>query len=88
MADIDEVWQRIALHAGETFHTVTGLDFTYEVPGNYLLVSRTIRNLSKSNFQKSLSLMPASGPGALTERQGASYVWAILMDDRIRSVKW
>lgn len=38
---ISDVWQRIASHAGETFTTVTGLEFTYEVLGNYL---RTIGN--------------------------------------------
>lgn len=31
----ESVWDRIRAHAGETFHTKTGLPFTYEVPGNY-----------------------------------------------------
>lgn len=87
MADIDLVWERIARHAGETFHTITGLPFTYEVPGNYLLVSRTIRNLSRSNFAKALKMMPADKPSDLKALQGSAYTWAILMDSRIRA-KW
>lgn len=86
--DIGTVWARIADHAGQTFRTVTGLEFTYEVPGNYLLVSRTIRNLSQSNFAKALDQMPADSPAALRDRQGASYTWAILMDARIRAREW
>lgn len=70
------------------FQTVTGLEFTYEVPGNYLRVSRTIRNLSRSNFAKALEQMPAGGPAELKDRQGASYTWAILMDPRIRAGDW
>lgn len=88
MADIDRVWLRIAGHAGETFRTVSGLEFTYEVPGNYLRVSRTVRNLSRSNFTRALDQMPAHGPAELKDRQGASYRWAILMDDRIRADDW
>ena len=29
--DMDEIWQRILDHAGERFHILTGLPFTYEV---------------------------------------------------------
>jgi hypothetical protein len=88
MANIDVVWDRIRRHAGEELRTITGLPFTYEVPGNYLRVNRTIRNLSRSNFMQSLALMPAVGPGQLRGRQGAAYTWAILMDDRIRCGEW
>jgi len=86
--DIDVVWERIRRHAGQEFRTVTGLPFTYEAPGNYLRVDRTVRNLSRSNFEKALRLMPANGPGELRDRQGAAYTWAILMDPRIRQGSW
>ncbi|TCN40506.1 hypothetical protein EV644_106435 [Kribbella orskensis] len=65
-----------------------GLAFTYDVPGNYLRPSRTVRHLSKTNFARALEAMPAVGPGAIPARQGSSYTWAILMDDRIRSGDW
>ncbi|WP_344178367.1 hypothetical protein [Kribbella lupini] len=88
MTDIEPVWERIRRHAGEEFLTITGLSFVYEVPGNYLRTNRTVRHLSKTNFARALADMPAPGPGAIPERQGASYTWAILMDERIRSGEW
>lgn len=88
MAKIDVVWERIRRNAGQNFKTVTGLPFTYEVPGNYLRTSRTVRHLSRTNFQKALEFMPCDGPGALADLQGPSYTYAILMDPRIRSGDW
>jgi hypothetical protein len=88
MRDVDSAWSRIRVHAGQEFRTTTGLPFTYEVPGNYLRVSRTIRNLSRTNFAKAIDLMPTEGPGQLHGLQGPSYTWAILMDPRIRQGDW
>jgi hypothetical protein len=92
MPDINVVWERIRRHAGADFSTATGLPFTYEVPGQYLRVSRDgsqiNRSLSRTNFERALETMPAQGPGVLKERQGASYTWAILMDSRIRQQDW
>jgi hypothetical protein len=71
---------------------VQGLPFTYEVPGNYLVVTRdgeTInRSLSKTNFRKAAEQMPVPGPAGLRARQGSSYTWAILNDERIRDGAW
>ncbi len=92
MKNIDTVWDRITRHGGAEFRTIKGLLFTYEVTGNSLRITRTAgeinRSLSRTNFAKSLDLMPSDGPGALRGRQGASYTWAILMDRRIRSADW
>lgn len=92
MATIEAVWERIQRHAGSEFRTVTGLPFTYEVPGQYLRVSRdgneVNRSLSRTNFERALAMLPAASPGALKGRQGASYTWAILMDPRIRQADW
>jgi len=88
VTSIDMAWGRLRLSVGQEFRTVTGLPFTYEVPGNYLRTSRTVRHLSRTNFEKALELMPCDGPGALTELQGPSYTYAILMDPRIRMSDW
>ena len=89
MSDFEEVWRRIQRHAGETFHTITGLPFSYAVPGDYLRVTRdgseVNRSLSKTNFRKAAAMMPADGPSALKGRPGASDTWAILADPRIRN---
>lgn len=92
MATINTVWDRIRRHAGSEFRTVNGLPFTYEVPGQYLRVTRDgqeiNRSLSRTNFERALEVMPAVGPGALQGRQGPSYTWAILMAPRIRQQDW
>jgi hypothetical protein len=92
MAAIERVWERIRRHAGSEFRTVTGLPFTYEVPGQFLRVTRDgeeiNRSLSRTNFERALAMMPAENPGRLKGRQGASYTWAILMDPRIRATDW
>jgi len=89
MAVFDEVWNRIRRSAGQPFHTVTGLEFTYVVPGNFLRVTREgneiNRSLSRTNFEKAAALMPAERPSNLKDRQGSAYTWAILMDERIRA---
>jgi hypothetical protein len=92
VTDIDTVWERIKRHAGQEFQTISGLPFTYVVPGKFLRVTRDgteiNRSLSRTNFEKALMLMPADSPGALKSRQGPSYTWAILMDRRIRLSDW
>lgn len=89
MDEFDGVWRRIDAHAGEAFRTATGLPFTYAVSGAYLRVSRDgreiNRSLSRANFAKAATSMPANGPGALKASQGSAYTWAILMDSRIRT---
>lgn len=44
---IGAVWHRILLHEGSTFHTKTGLPFTYNVRGDALETARTPRLLHK-----------------------------------------
>lgn len=82
------VWARIAAHAGETFRTVSGFEFTYRVPGNYVRITRDgreiNRSLSRASFSKAFAQLPAAGPGALENVQGPSYTWAILTDRRIQ----
>lgn len=73
------VWDRIAAHAGQTFHTVTGLPFTYEVKGDAVYPSRTHYRLGRRDFEFAYQQMPVSGPGKWSATvRGASYVYAIL----------
>lgn len=81
---IEAAWSRVAEHAGEQFNTISGLPFTYVVANETVTVSRTDYQLSKSNFERALALLPAAGPGQLQEVRGPSYTWAILMDPRVR----
>jgi hypothetical protein len=87
--DIGEVWNRIKAHAGATFTTRTGKEFTYAVDGDQLTPSRAKQNIAKSNFATALELAPLRGPGDITNVvRGSSYVWAVLHDPRIRKGDW
>ncbi len=92
MLDEQRLWERIQRHAGEPFETKTGRSFTYDVPGNYLWVTREgekiNRSLSRTIFMNAAFAMPADGPSASRDRQGSAYTWAILMDQRIRGADW
>lgn len=92
VANFEAVWGRIERHAGQTCTTVTGLPFTYRVPGDFLKVSRDgreiNRSLSRTNFMKAFAAMPAAKPSDIKDSQGSAYTWAILMDRRIRDDAW
>lgn len=92
MAEFDEIWERIERCAEQEFSTATGLRFTFRVPGNYLRVTREgreiNRSLSRTNFAKAAEQMPADRPSDIWARQGSTYTWAILMDERIRRDDW
>ncbi len=85
---INTVWARIQAYAGETFHQIRGAEFTYELHGASLLPDRTHRYIPKSNFQTALQLVPLHSTAPLQALQGPSYIYAILMDSRIRQNNW
>jgi hypothetical protein len=85
---IDAVWSRIKAHAGEDFRLTGGALFRYEVPGNYLRPVGRVRHLSKTNFGKALPRVPLRDTTSVRDLQGSSYVFAILMDERIRGDDW
>ncbi len=86
--NFEDIWQRIVERAGETFYTITNLEFTYKVIENHVLPYRdgrfVGRRLPKNSFQLVNDSGPYPGPGAINQAvQGPSYVWAILNDERI-----
>jgi len=90
MRDIEVIWTRIKAHAGQTFHQVEGGEFIYQVKGRTLKPDRTNRIISRSDFEKALSHVPFLSTTEVNRLglQGPSYVFAILMDDRIRQRDW
>lgn len=85
----EEIWDRIAAHAGQTFHTITGLPFTYKIRRNGFYPSRTNYRISKADFREAYQWVPIEGPGAFNEIvRGPSYVWAVLHDPRISLGQW
>jgi hypothetical protein len=86
--DIEEVWQRIQELEGEKFSQKKGKGFRYSVTGSYLRPSTTNQNLPRRHFEEALSFLPLEGPGQISHLRGPSYIFAILMDGRIRRGDW
>ncbi len=87
--DIEKVWNRIVAYEGETFHQLKGQAFTYRVEGNAIVPSTTKVRIQKSQFAKALVAVPFEKVADVPKDVfGPSYVYAILMDPRIRSDDW
>lgn len=85
---IGTVWSRIESNAGEEFRQIRGGAFRYEVFGGYLRPDTTNYNLPRSDVEKALELMPVQNTVPLQHLRGPSYLYAILMDPRIRKRDW
>lgn len=85
---IDAVWARIRSHQGEWFTLTRGDAFTYEVFDNYLRPVGRVRHLSRTSFGKALTRVPLENTRSVSDLQGPSYVFSILMDPRIRRDDW
>ena len=86
--NIGIVWRRIEALEGEEFQQLRGARFTYAITGNVLVPSRTNRQLARSQFEKALNLMPVRNTVPLQHLQGPSYLYAILVDSRVRLSDW
>lgn len=88
--DIETVWSRIEVHAGEEFRQIRGGAFRYQVCRcrSCLVPDRVNFNLPRSDFEKALELVPFGNTVPLQHLRGPSYLYAILMDPRIRQVDW
>jgi hypothetical protein len=88
-SSFEKIWERIIANADKTFHTITGLPFTYKTKGNTVYPSRTEYQISKSDFEKAYEMVPIKGPGVISNIvRGPTYVWAILHDRRISLDEW
>jgi hypothetical protein len=55
---------------------------------DYLRPDRTNQSISKKDFQSAYVLVPLSGTMVVQHLRGPSYLYAILMDARIRQDDW
>lgn len=88
MIPFSEIWDRIEKHAGEEFQQLRGGRFTYAVHSGYLTPSRTNQNIPISHFEKAAMLLPLENTVPVQHLRGPSYIYAILMDRRIRRNDW
>ena len=84
-----QVWDRINTHVGQTFHTKTGMEFTYDISGETFFSSRANQRIPKSDFAGAYAIVPIEGPGKINQlSRGPAYVWAVLHDVRISKGQW
>jgi len=86
-------WQRIRDHQGEEFRTVRGLPFTYEVEGDSgIWFNRDGRKinmrLERSDVEKALRRCPLENTVQIKDCIDPAYLFALLMDSRIRGSEW
>lgn len=89
MPPLNEIWNRIIAHAGETFYTITGLEFTYDIREDKFYPSRTNFGIAKSDFETAYQYVPIERPSLINwVVRGPSYIWAVLHDQRISEGRW
>ncbi len=86
--NIEIVWDRIKACEGEAFHQMRGKEFSYIIIANSIKLSTTNRSISKKTFDQALSFVPLSDTTPIQHLQAPSYIYAILMDNRIRTGSW
>lgn len=79
---LDNLWQAITSHQGETFYTKKLLPFTYTIKGGEMFTDRRERSITRSTFENAYKKIKSNpdkitGPKALN-MYGAPYVWAVL----------
>ena len=84
MISIDTVWARIKALEGQTFRQIRGKEFTYSVVGSAVVPEGINQNIPRAHFEKALELLPLVDTTAVQHLRGPSYVFAILMDKRVR----
>ena len=84
MSNFEAIWQKIQSQAGSQFKTKTGVPFSYDCDAAGVHLRNTNRTLPRSQFRTALERFPVSGPGAMQDLQGPSYLFAILTDPRVR----
>lgn len=84
MITVDNLWEEIAAHQGETFYTAKGLPFTYTIKGGEFFTDRKRKSITRATFEKCLIKIQEdtshsiTGPRALNAF-GAPYIFAIFL---------
>ncbi|MGB8888900.1 MAG: hypothetical protein WCC87_19385 [Candidatus Korobacteraceae bacterium] len=88
----ESVWQRIESHQGEEFRTATRLPFTYEVEGAGIWFfrggRRIERKLTRTQVDKAIARCPLRSTTEIRDLMDYPYLFALLMDARIRREAW
>lgn len=86
--NLDIVWERIKLNAGNNFKQIRGKVFKYSVSENTVYLDSTNRSFTKKVIGDALEFVPLDNTTKIQHLQAPSYLYAILMDERIRYDLW
>lgn len=86
------VWRRIEKHQGEQFHTKRRLPVTFKVEGNGIWFfrggKRIERKATRTQVETAISRCPLRSTTEIKDLIDYPYLFAILMDPRIREKSW
>ena len=84
--NIETIWNKIKFYEGETFRAVRGIEYTYVVNEDYILINDDKkRRITKDSIKIALTISNPSP--AKIQREGLwepSYVYGIITDNRIQ----
>jgi hypothetical protein len=91
-ATAESVWQQIRSHQGEKFRTATRLPFTYTVERAgiwFFREGRRInRKLTRNQVEQAIARCPLASTTEIKDLIDYPYLFALLMDPRIRRGDW
>jgi hypothetical protein len=88
----ESVWDRIKSHQGEEFRTATGKALKYEVEGAGIWFfrdgKRINRKATRTQVDVAISRCPLATTTEIKDLMDYAYLFALLMDPRIRGQAW
>ena len=84
MGGFERIWSRIESLEGQEFRQIRGKPFRYAVHGSAVRPDTTNQQIPRSHFEQAASLLPLSNTVPIQHLRGPSYIYAILMDPRVR----
>ena len=85
--NFEAIWNNICKHEGAVFKTIRGIEYTYVMYGDFLLINDDKkRKISKESIKTSL-MIETPTPSKIESEGiwGPSYVYGIITDKRIWS---
>ncbi len=79
---IENLWEKIAAHQGETFYTAKNLEFTYVIKGGEFFTERKKKSITRATFEKAFLKLREDTEHQITGPKklncfGAPYVWGV-----------
>ena len=86
--EFETIWSRIRANQSTDFTQIRGKIFSYDCRSGYISLSSTNQNIAKSQVEAAYEMVPFKSTTVLQHLRAPSYLYAILMDPRIRRQDW